>query len=680
MPSGLFNTSLLLNGDIARGSDFWDRVGLQLPTNGEYGTYTSNDAGFNSFTVVGEEIEVAPGQQIMQRFLLSPGSNTIHYCISTYLGGTTWSVARGYSDKIDSSGYSIGVWRSPLQQPSVKVRFSKIVARGVSQQYGWEETKDLLEEEAKDILDTHESTHWTGYDFPTGMYVNYTDPNIQNKTGVLLRYYHTDYRSANLTELTYGGGEVTSHARMFLKAHQKGFTEYSETALEYAWGLLHSIVAVGLYVFPLRYDFTATLPENQWKTYYDLGEKIPLADILDYLCEAADTFKEKTFFEAARVMAVYLIKYNWWATNTDPEGGGIHYISHSFTQASNLSISGDYIERVDTGTTAGASVSSWNHDHELMRGAKAVSKLLSVVRTNLDIVGSSFLTFGGYTEGIYETAVNTSLASLKLYADEYDQKWSYGAEGAETALTEDWWWRYDRFSDYVGENYGNGMCSVALHRIAEGDSLSDLQGTSWYPAVVGYLKDNGTNHLDHWTTANERGGRGEQKAYQGWHSYFLMYKTDPTFMEDYEDTLKDALWSSLKGSFFPPTSLNEPTLQKNAIGLLGDGDWEPRNDTNNPAILPGYLFSWTAELIEILDEPDETEISNMVSFMATYLTIIQDWHKGSGGYPLDVLERATWQQLGGGELYLCNGILDLWYFLENYTYTHGFQGTFNFIQ
>ncbi|MFH2001017.1 MAG: hypothetical protein ABIK28_15150, partial [Planctomycetota bacterium] len=626
----LIDTSFLLNPFFFQGSDYWDKPGWQMPVNGAYQPYDpQNDPGFNQFDVSYGFITVKSEETVQQRILLSPGINVIHGKYSQYDPGSgQWSPLKDFEEVIlNTSDMHLMEIFTLEAMDNKKTRYAGLIPRCLTPKVYPSQLKERVKAELGTILSLHKNTFV------------YLDPPPETAFGYIGIHTAGKYKDCNdlgsYEALLQSMSVPSPQAQLYLSAAQSGLTAYNGMAYAYALGGLSTLCTHGSYLLPYRYQFA----DQQW-TAPEVGQAVPLSNLLSYLCDCAELSKEIDFFIAAYKVAEEMIQNNWWDLNADPEG--LYFLSNRFSLNASGLLRGWAIMRTPL-SSPGASVYVDSDDHRLLLGAAAVSKFLRVFHENEAIVGAALCNTDLMTQCY--VAIEKSLQSFCVYADRFDLSWVDNMT-AQNMLTTGWWTNFDRRDDFAGYNIGEGMMKIFLDQCRI-FGYGSLQNKYWVQRMFAYLDA----YQALWEENTVRGGKEASDSFRFYQSFCDVRAVEEckAWSDQYLAMYICGLMQIYKGFMnngYPPQ-----------IGTWEISDWEPSQSVFSKEVtVPGTLFSWAADIYEISrdNQGDVQWLSTMLDIM---LDLIQRTAKGEAGYVKDMSISGDMEN--GGEFRLAVGLFDL---------------------
>lgn len=626
----LIDTSLFLNGSFKLGAFFWDKPGLQMPSGGELHPYDpDNDPGFNSFTLAGNALELQPGEAVQQRILLSPGANVVIGRFSTYQSaGRGWSAPVPFREVIENPHDMHLMETFTLEARSdAPTRYTGLKAFCTTPVVSPEAFLDRIEEELRFALDLH---------LTTSALVDPGPDSAWPSPGMHAFAKYADYRDLQSTTPFFQTLHVPSpHADLYLTAARHGFSEYELTAYQYARGVLAALGKPVDYYLPYRYVFN----QQVWVPPEE-GKNLVLYNLLNYLCEAADHFKDIDFFVAAYVVAKQMIDRNWWKIHSDPEG--LFFISDKYYADADGVLNGFPIIRTPQGWP-GASVAEDSEDHRMMLAAAAISRFLRLMHENADYLGYNYLEDPFILECF--GAVLQSLQSFVSYADLFLTKWIV-SHADPTLLTAAWWSNYDRRDDFMGYNLGLAIVPILKDQSAIFGYVS-LKEEEWVQRIYAYLDA----YQPIWDENAKRGGKEASDTYRFYKCFrdLRVFDEGRTWSDAYLSTYFAGLVQMVKGFIFDG---EDPE-----IGTWEIWDFAPQKSFFAKEVtVPGVLFSWAADVYVITREYGNNG-AWLVTLMDSLLNTIRITARGEAGYEKDLNIPEIIEN--GGEFRLAVGLFDM---------------------
>jgi hypothetical protein len=626
----VIDTSLFLNGSFELGGFYWDKPGLQEPVGGALKPYDpDHDPGFHTYLIQGDFLELEPGEKVQQRILLSPGLNVVSGLYSVYE-----SKAKGWSLPIPFEE----AFRNPHEmhlmetfvleaRANAPTRYTGITSFCPTPAITPETFLTHIEEELAFILDLHRNT------------ATLIDPGPDSAfpyPGMHAFAKYLDYRDqGSITDLYQTLNVPSPHADMYLTALRNGMIEYEDMAYDYARGVLSSLGKPGDFYLPYRYMFN----QQAWVPP-EAGTQLVPSNLLVYLCEAADHFKDLDFFVAAYVTAKQMIDCNWWKNNADPEG--LFFISNSFEVEGDGGLSGRPIFRTPA-SAPGASVGEEVQDHRLLLGAAAVSRFLRLMHDNADYLGYNYQQDPFILECFL--ALNNSIHSFVLYADHFLLDWIVSLSNP-SPLTAAWWTNYDRRDDFMGYNLGLGLVPILLDQ-SEIIGYDNLKNEKWVKRLFFYLD----TYQVMWDENAKRGGKEASDSYRFYKCFSELRSVEGgnAWSNTYVSTYFATLAQCVKGFMF-----DGPVPE---IGTWNIWDFAPYKGLSAKEVtVPGMLFSWAADVYGISRE-NGSDGTWIVTLMDAVTKTMQQTARGEAGYEKELNHPEIKEN--GGEFRLAPGLFDM---------------------
>jgi hypothetical protein len=632
----VIDTSLFLNGNFELGGYYWDKPGLQEPVRGALFPYDPEaDPGFHTFRIEGHFLEIQPQETVQQRILLSPGLNVVNGSYSIYE-----SAAKGWTPPIPFQEKFLNPHDMHVMETLVLASREEAPTRytGLS---AWCPTRTRtagqflarIEAELAFILDLHRHT------------ATWIDPGPDSVfpfPGLHASAKFADFRDLDsITPLFQTMNVPSPHADLYLRAARNGM--YEEVAHDHARGVLSSLGKPGDHYLPYRYVFN----QEVWVAPGEGTELVP-TNLLHFLCDAADHFKDLDFFVAAYVTAKQMIDRNWWKNNTDPEG--LFFISNRFEVDAAGNLSGLPIFRTPA-SAPGASVGEEVQDHRLLLGAAAISRFLRLMHENADHLGYDYLKDPFILECFL--ALNDSIHSFVLYADHFLLDWIVSLSNP-SPLTAAWWTNYDRRDDFMGYNVGLGLVPILLDQ-SEILGYENLKNEKWVKRLFVYLD----TYQVMWDENAKRGGKEASDSYRFYKCFSELRSLEggKAWSDAYISTYFATLAFCVKGFMF-----DGPDPE---IGTWNIWDFAPyKGFSAKEVTVPGMLFSWAADVYGISRE-NGSDGTWIVTLMDAVTHTMQQTARGEAGYEKELNQPGIKEN--GGEFRLAPGLFDMQEALKTYT-------------
>jgi hypothetical protein len=624
-PVPFLDISLLYNGDFKQGGHYWDKPGLQIPSQGMQAPYDPmTDPGFNHFDISNNVLTLAPGEVVQQRILVSPGYNKVSGLYSVKQAGQ-WSLPAPFVDVIRNP-HGIHVMHTFRLEAvgGLPTRYTGIEAFCPRAEVTPGKFLKHLDAEIEFILDLHLDTCTTVAPNSTAIFKH---------AGLHQDKKYTDFRDRGSLEKLYLTKHAPSpHAYLYLDAAKNGFSEYEQTARDFAMGVLGTLNLHNGYAVPYRFRFS----DNEWLAPGP-GDPLVMHTLLSYLCDCGEYFKDPDFFVAAYVVAEQMIYRNWWNLYPDPEG--LYFVSSTFTLDENNELVGKFIGRSPL-PLHGASISNDSDDHRLLLGAAALSKFVRVFQENAEYTG------GLDTNMIQDAlkAIRYSIFSFYVYSNKFNENWVDNFTN-QAKLTAAWWSNYDRRDDYAGYGFGLGMIPIFRDQVSL-FGYGALKDEYWVKPMFYNLHD----YAVMWGENARRGGIEAADTNRFYHGFRILSEieevtdwTDKYFLE-YIDGLNQMVKGFMHDGY-PPE-----------LGTWEIWDFEPYHSAFAKEVtVPGVLLSWAGD-VHALTKGKLVQENLLPTLLDALLEIAQD-ERGEAGYERELNDPTIIES--GGEFRWAIGLFDL---------------------
>ena len=565
-PVPFVDISLLNNGSFEYQGHYWDKPGLQIPSQGMQAPYDPNhDPGFNHFNVKNNVLTLETGEVVQQRILVSPGYNKVSGWYSTQASGQ-WSLPAPFVDIIKNP-HEIHVMHTYRLEAmnGLPTRYAGIKAFCPRAEVTPGRFLKHLDQEIEFILKLHLATSITVQPAATAIFKH---------SGLHQHGKYTDYRDKGSFEKLYQSKPVPSpHSNLYLSAAKNGFSDYEQTARDFALGVLGTLNNHNGHAVPYRFRFS----DRKWLAP-EVDQPLVYHTLLSYLCDCAEYYKDTDFYVAAYLVAEQMIYRNWWNLHPDPEG--LYFVSNRYTLDASGDLVGQFVARSPL-PLHGASISNDSDDHRLLLGAAALSKFVRLFQGNAEYTGGLD---GGVIQDALQ-AIRYSIFSFYVYSNKFNMDWVDNFTN-QTKLTAAWWSNYDRRDDYAGYNFGLGMLPIFRDQVSL-FGYGALKDEYWVKPMFYNLDEFALM----WAENAVRGGIEAADTSRFYHGFKIVSEIEECkpWSDKYLPVYIDGLNQMVKGFIhdgYPPQ-----------MGTWEIWDFAPYHSAFTKEVtIPGVLLSWAGDV------------------------------------------------------------------------------------